>query len=85
MENNHKYFKNADCQYFPCHKTAEENFNCIFCYCPLYVLGDKCGGNFTYTDEGVKDCSNCLVPHSECGYEYVTSRLSDVSEMKKEE
>ena len=83
MKNNYKHFENTDCEYFPCHKAAGKNFNCIFCYCPLYVLGDKCGGNFVYTDDGVKDCSNCLVPHSERGYEYVTSRLSDVSEIEK--
>ena len=38
-------------------------FNCLFCYCPLYMLGRKCGGNFTYLESGVKDCSECLVPH----------------------
>ena len=37
----------------PCHKTVGESFNCLFCYCPLYALGDQCGGNFTYI-EGVR-------------------------------
>ena len=44
-----KFFQNKKCEYFPCHKTKnEEDFNCLFCYCPLYALGDKCGGNFKY-------------------------------------
>ena len=43
----YSYFSNKECEYFPCHKGADpENFNCLFCYCPLYALGDKCGGNF---------------------------------------
>ena len=43
---NYAFFQNKDCEYFPCHKCADaENFNCLFCYCPLYALGDECGGN----------------------------------------
>ena len=39
------FFSNKECEYFPCHAGADpENFNCLFCYCPLYALGDKCGG-----------------------------------------
>ena len=39
-ENKHyAYFCNRECEYFPCHKGADpENFNCLFCYCPLYVF-----------------------------------------------
>ncbi|WP_353963176.1 cysteine-rich small domain-containing protein [Aequorivita marina] len=33
-----------------------------FCYCPLYMLKDDCGGNFKYTN-GFKDCSDCKLPH----------------------
>lgn len=66
------YFKNTDCEYYPCHRTGEgEYFNCLFCYCPLYTLGDQCGGDFTYTEKGIKDCSNCSKPHEEGGYEYI--------------
>ena len=43
---NYDFFQNPQCEYFPCHKCADsENFSCLFCYCPLYALGDKCGGN----------------------------------------
>ena len=53
-ENKHyAYFCNRECEYFPCHKGADpENFNCLFCYCPLYVLGDRCGGKFAYLPNG---------------------------------
>ena len=35
------FFQNRACEYFPCHKgVADEDFNCLFCYCPLYLLGD---------------------------------------------
>ena len=56
----YRFFRNTDCEYFPCHKGADrEKFNCLFCFCPLYALGENCGGNFRYTEEGLKDCSNC--------------------------
>ena len=73
-ENSYRFFQNKDCKYFPCHKGAEE-LNCLFCYCPLYALGSECGGNFTYTESGKKTCSDCLVPHSENGYDYILSKL----------
>ena len=59
MSENYKFFQNNKCEYFPCHKIDDtENFNCLFCYCPLYALGDKCGGNFKYLNDGkIKDCS----------------------------
>ena len=74
--NNHSFFQNTACEHFPCHKVSNiESFNCLFCYCPLYALGNQCGGNFTYTKSGKKNCSNCLIPHSEDGYEFVLSKL----------
>ncbi len=84
MENCFKYYQNKSCEYFPCHENANENFNCMFCYCPLYPLGDKCGGNYEYIDDKIKNCSNCLIPHSDKGYEYISSKLREVSEIAKE-
>ena len=82
METKYSYFQHRECEFFPCHKTADKNtFNCLFCYCPLYTLGNHCGGNFSYTDKGVKDCSNCLIPHSKNGYEYITSRFNDIVDL----
>ena len=63
---NYDFFQNKACEYFPCHKGADpENFSCLFCYCPLYALGENCGGDFCYTEDGIKDCSACLRPHIE--------------------
>lgn len=60
----HSFFSNTQCEYFPCHEGIDpERFNCLLCYCPLYMLGDKCGGSFTYTSSGAKSCVNCSLPH----------------------
>lgn len=85
MEDKHyKFFQNKECEYYPCHPGAgEEEFNCLFCYCPLYALGDKCGGDFVYLENGVKDCSGCIIPHSDGGYDHVISMWNKVSEMAK--
>lgn len=75
----YSYFSNKECEYFPCHEGADrENFNCLFCYCPLYALDGDCGGNYRYTDKGIKDCSYCLVPHKPKGYDYVTTRFQKI-------
>ena len=55
MKNSSKYFKNEECEYFPCHKLEGEYFNCMFCCCPLFALGDKCGGNFVFIEGGEPD------------------------------
>ena len=74
----YKYFTNKECEYFPCHKCDDvDDFNCLFCFCPLYCLGDKCGGNFVYLSNGVKDCSNCLVPHKKENYDYIVKKLNE--------
>jgi Zn-finger protein len=81
---NYDFFQNRSCEYFPCHKGADsDNFNCLFCYCPLYALGDRCGGNFRYTENGVKDCSNCLYPHRRQNYNGVMDKMVLVLEMAK--
>jgi len=49
-----------------------ENICCFFCYCPLYEE-DECGGNYKILKNGVKDCSNCTIPHTpEFVREYLT-------------
>lgn len=81
---NYQFFQNKDCEYFPCHKGAqEETFNCLFCYCPLYALGDGCGGNFSYTEEGIKDCSACLVPHRKENYERILEKFPKLAELAR--
>ena len=84
MKNSCSYFENRECEYFPCHRVSpEKEFNCLFCYCPLYALGEQCGGNFVYLEDGIKDCSNCMIPHSAGGYEYVLSKFKNVAELAK--
>lgn len=85
QENSQSFFQNRQCPYFPCHPSADENtFNCLFCYCPLYTLGEHCGGNFSYTQSGIKDCSRCQLPHREGGYEYVLSRFPQLVQLAKQ-
>lgn len=76
------FFQNTQCEYFPCHpEVPKKAFNCLFCYCPLYALGRKCGGNCTYTENGVKDCSRCSFPHWKSNYSLVLERYADISEV----
>jgi Zn-finger protein len=73
------FFTNTACEYFPCHKKIDpEQFNCLFCYCPLYVLGENCGGNFTYTERGIKNCTNCDFPHHKDHYGMIVSRFGEI-------
>ena len=81
---NFKFFQHRECEFFPCHETNdEENFNCLFCYCPLYALGENCGGNFKYTENGVKDCSDCMVHHRRKNYEYIMNKFDDIVEITR--
>ena len=78
------FFQNRECEYFPCHQGADpEKFSCIFCYCPLYALGDKCGGGFSYTEAGIKDCSGCRIPHCRENYGLICEKLAAVMELAK--
>ena len=84
MSQNYKFFNHKECEYFPCHKTNDpDNFNCLFCYCPLYALKDKCGGNFRYTDKGIKDCTNCTLPHKRDNYDYIIGKFQEIVEITK--
>lgn len=84
MSEKFKFFQHQKCEYFPCHKgLKEEEFNCLFCYCPLYMLQDKCGGNFKYT-QGIKDCSDCTITHSKGGYDHVMSKMDMIMKIGSE-
>lgn len=85
MENSYRFFQNKQCKYFPCHKVKDDSgFNCLFCYCPLYALGDKCGGNCAYTKEGIKDCSGCLIPHDLKGYDYINGKFKELAKLAEQ-
>lgn len=74
------FYTNKECEYYPCHPVPEgTEFNCLFCYCPLYMLGRKCGGNFTYLESGVKDCSECLVPHRRENYGFIADSFQKIA------
>ena len=78
----YSFFQNAECaecEYFPCHRIADPaRFSCLFCYCPLYMLGPDCGGNFRYTEKGIKDCTNCLIPHLPENYGLITGKYKEI-------
>ena len=74
----YRFFQNTDCEYFPCHcikPTQVDIFSCLFCFCPLY-RDINCGGNWTLTKDGVKDCSLCLLPHF--SYDFIITKLKNV-------
>ena len=66
------FFSHRQCEYF-------------FCYCPLYALGPDCGGNFRYTEKGIKDCSRCTLPHQRDNYGYVTAKFQEIARRMAEE
>ena len=81
MKNSSCFFENRDCRYFPCHKN-QEPFNCLFCYCPLYALGPDCGGNFSYTERGRKNCKGCALPHrGEEGVQLVAEHYEQLADL----
>ena len=81
MEHSYRFYRNNACDYFPCHKVDnKEEFNCMFCYCPLYFL-ENCGGNHI-DNLGIKDCSSCLVPHKPNGYEYINKIIMEHNDKK---
>ena len=68
-----RFSQDKDCEFFPCHKTNKPHIlNCRFCFCPLYYFED-CGGNFSYY-RGLKDCSQCLIPHED--YDYIINKIA---------
>ncbi len=82
MNNNEFFFQNRECPHFPCHKNIrEEDFNCMFCYCPLYMLGTKCGGNYKILDNGIKDCSDCVVCHTKNASDIVIGKFELINEV----
>jgi Zn-finger protein len=83
-EKKFSYFCHQECESYPCHKIqAGEDFNCLFCYCPLYILGEECGGGFMYLENGIKDCSKCTLPHKRDSFGYITGRFQEIAHMMK--
>ena len=79
MENSYRYFKNDQCKYYPCHKIEEgQDFNCLFCYCPMNCYTD-CLGTPNYitraSGKRIKDCTNCTFPHIPENYDHIIQEL----------
>ncbi len=72
-----RFFRNTECEHFPCHPgVSEEEFNCLFCYCPLYHM--DCPGNYEMTEAGgktIKNCKDCVYPHMADNYPEIIKRL----------
>ena len=80
----YKFINHKSCEFFPCHNGIDvDKFDCIFCYCPLYILGDKCIGIPMYKESHIKDCSNCILPHSVDGYKKILDALPAVHDLMK--
>lgn len=78
MENSYRFFENRDCRYFPCHEKLE-NFNCLFCYCPLYSR-EHCPGQPSYAEvhgKKLKNCTDCTFPHQPENYDVIMRILSE--------
>lgn len=81
-----RFFQNRDCPYFPCHAgVPEEDFSCLFCYCPLYALGRRCGGACEYLDNGVKSCEKCTFPHRAENYDAVLAKWREIDGVVRRE
>ncbi|MGN0349305.1 MAG: cobyrinate a,c-diamide synthase [Roseburia sp.] len=78
VKSSHRFFENKACKYFPCHKGVEE-FNCLFCFCPLYHK-KNCPGNPQYTEKErkrIKVCTNCTFPHQPENYDRILQILKE--------
>lgn len=76
MEHSYRFFENKACKYFPCHQGLED-FNCLFCYCPLYAR-EHCPGNPRYIEKDgrkIKVCTNCTFPHQPENYDIIIQAL----------
>lgn len=81
MENSYRYFKNDKCKYFPCHAGMQgEDFNCLFCYCPMNSYED-CPGTPAFIElkngKVIKDCTNCTFPHYPENYDKIIEFLGN--------
>lgn len=80
------FFQNVSCASFPCHGgIPREDFNCLFCFCPLYTLGEHCGGDYTISESGKKSCVNCTFPHRRENYDALLRRYPELEDLMKRE
>ena len=76
----YSFTQHKTCEFFPCHKTEHpEDFNCLFCYCPMYRL-EHCPGDPRYFEKNgrrIKDCSGCTFPHDPEHYDTIMQILRE--------
>lgn len=74
----YSFTQHTACEFFPCHKTAHpEDFNCLFCYCPLYNR-EHCPGKPSYMEKNgrtIKVCTDCTFPHQPENYDIIIQFL----------
>ena len=74
----YSFTQHTACEFFPCHKTAHpEDFNCLFCYCPMYSM-PNCPGSKTYIEKNgkkIKVCTDCTFPHRPENYDKIIQIL----------
>ena len=75
------FFEHKDCDHYPCHMDLKR-INCLFCYCPLYQYED-CGGDYGFTDKGIKDCSDCKLPHTKKGYVDIVNFIKEKNTIRR--
>lgn len=83
------FFQNTECEFYPCISGIDpKDFNCKFCYCPLYYLPIDCEGTYTLgigeSLPSLKDCSNCKIPHNgEDGLKHVLRKIEEFNKICK--
>ena len=86
IKNDHRYFENRECRYYPCHEGIS-HLNCLFCFCPLYGMRE-CPGDpkFTEKETGLKKvCTDCIFPHEAGNYERIIELLKKMGYFTKEQ
>lgn len=80
------YFSNRKCKYFPCHKMNPDEFNCLFCFCPVYFA--ICPGTPEYIEKDgstFKSCIDCEYPHKAENYAAIIECLTSMLNGKDNE
>lgn len=85
MKDSYRFFRNYQCEYFPCHRVEDPSrFSCLFCYCPLYREA-SCPGQPEVILDGcsrrIRDCSDCTYPHDPDNYDEIMSILTRQDEI----